>query len=80
MPAWLARFVWRCRGKRRVKLHLEGALPTVEGILLGRIRDHYVIMQPRLHHAAAQGAAPAELVNTLEVPRERVVFVEVLAA
>jgi hypothetical protein len=77
VPAWLARLVWRCRGKRRVKLHLEGGHPTVEGILLGRISGHYVVLMPILHHTP--DAQPAHMSNTFEVPKERVVFVEVVA-
>lgn len=78
--AWgdpLMRSIRRGR-RRRVKLHLDGGQPSVEGIQDGRVVDgHYVILDPRLHRSAT--AQPLELRNTLEVPATRVIFVERLA-
>ena len=80
MPSWLLRLVWKVRGKRMVRLHLidppDGQLPSVEGILVGRWSGHYVLLAPRLLETSEESAS---LDGHLEVPSERVAFVQVLA-
>lgn len=74
MPRWVARVVWAMRGKRRVRLHLEER--SIDGVLLGCWSGHYVLQLPRLVEAEERSVA---LDGMVEVPRERVVFVQVLA-
>lgn len=75
MPRWVARIVWACRGRRMVRLHLEGNDPSVEGVLVGRWGGHYVVLLPKLVEAEDR-LVPLE--GSLEVPAERVVYVQVL--
>lgn len=80
MPRWIGRLIWSMRGKRRVRLHLEVAdniaVSTVEGVLMGRWSGHYVLLLPK---AMIGEEATQSLDGTLEVPAERVIFVQVLA-
>jgi hypothetical protein len=72
--AWLVYWLWRLRGRRRVRLHLFDDAPSVEGILVGCKGGHYVLLTPKLVTRHGQH----ELQGLVEVPRERVVFVQVL--
>ena len=73
MPAWIMRLVWKVRGKRLVRLHLENNLPSVEGILAGRWGGHYVVLTPQVLSDGSN-----KLSGHVEVPAERVVLVQVL--
>jgi hypothetical protein len=79
IPRWVGRIIWAFRGKRRVRLHLidppRGSAPSVEGILQGRWGGHYVVLMPSL---IEEVGANAPLDGHLEVPAERVMFVQVL--
>lgn len=79
MPRFLSRLVYAVRGKRRVRLQLEDKpgveSPSIEGLLLGRWSGHYVLLTPRLIQDAGHSIA---LEGTVEVPAERVLFVQVL--
>jgi hypothetical protein len=76
MPVWLARLLWMLRGKRLVRLHLIDADPSLEGILAGRWRHHYILLSPKLLETENQTRA---IDGHVEVPAERVLFVQVLA-
>lgn len=69
----MMRLVWKVRGKRRVRLHLDENQPTVEGILAGRWGGHYVVLAPNI---LADG--DHKVTGHVEVPAERVVLVQVL--
>jgi hypothetical protein len=75
MPRWLLRLLWAVRGKRRVRLHLLGDAPSPEGILAGRWGGHYVLLTASLHVGESETYA---LDGHLEVPSERVLFVQVM--
>ena len=78
-PRWLGRIAYAFRGKRKVRLHLEDkpgiSNPSLEGFLIGRWAGHYILAVPKLVHGEAQSVA---LEGMIEVPIERVVFVQVL--
>ena len=76
MPRWVARIVWAMRGKRRVRLHLDGTDASIDGVLLGCWGGHYVLTLPRVVEAEDR-SVPLE--GMVEVPRERVLFVQVIA-
>lgn len=69
----MMRVVWRVKGKRRARLHLNNNQPSVEGILAGRWGGHYVILTPTL---LADGEMPVS--GHVEVPAENVMLVQVL--
>lgn len=78
MPWWWSKLAWKLRRKRLVRLHLEvgGDLPdTVEGVRLGVWGDHYVLMLPKVIEVHGSTA----LAGVIEVPRSRVIFVQVLS-
>lgn len=75
MPVWIMRLVWKVRGKRVARLHLVGDAPSLEGILVGCWGGHYIMLQPKIVEGKDRITA---LEGTVEVPRERVVFVQVL--
>lgn len=75
MPRFLMRLLWAVRGKRLVRLHLAENQPSVEGILAGRWGGHYVVLAPKLLNDAQQTFS---LDGHLEVPAERVLFVQVI--
>jgi hypothetical protein len=81
IPRWIGRILWSFRGKRRVRLHLidppQGSAPSVEGILQGRWGGHYVVLAASV---IEEVGAIAHLDGHLEVPAERVMFVQVLGA
>lgn len=66
--------------RRRVRLHQNDPGPSIEGLLIGkpwRNAGHYVVKQPAILEST-------ERTHQLEareawVPRERVLFVEVIA-
>ena len=73
MPAWIMRLVWKVRGKRRVRLHLTDNQPTVQGVLAGKWGGHYVVLTPTI---LADGEVTVS--GHVEVPADRVLFVQVL--
>ena len=73
MPVWMMRLLWKVRGKRMVRLHLDNTQPSVEGILAGRWSGHYVVLAANL---LADGEVP--VAGHIEVPAERVLLVQVL--
>lgn len=80
MPRWLARILWGLRGKRSVTVHLDSRITgveglTIDGVLLGRWKGHYVLELAKL--VSAPGETIVLDARFVEVPRERVVFVEV---
>ena len=79
IPRWVGRVVWAFRGKRRVRLHLidppGGSAPSLEGILQGRWAGHYVLLVPSVIEEVGANAA---IEGHLEVPAERVLFVQVI--
>lgn len=78
MPAWLVLLFWRIRGKRKVRLLPADGAPTWEGVLAGCTggRDgHYILLAPRL---LEEENASHALGGFVEVPRERVLAVQVL--
>ena len=84
MPRWIGRLVWALRGKRRVSLHLERNIAgvdslTLECILIGRWSSHYVLQMGKMLTPNADGSAQSVSLDAayLEVPAERVLFVEV---
>jgi hypothetical protein len=76
MPAWLMRLVWKVRGKRLVRLHLDNDQPSVEGILAGRWSGHYVLLAASVYEGSDRSVS---LTGHLEVPAERVLFVQVMS-
>lgn len=79
MPSWLMRLVWKVRGKRMVRVHCEDRpgtpVSTFEGILVGRWGGHYVLLSSKIVNGEAD---PVQLAGTVEIPAERVVFVQVI--
>lgn len=71
----LARLLWALRRNRRVRLHLLADAPSVEGVLTGRWGGHYILLAPTVLQSADETFA---LDGHLEVPTERVLFVQVL--
>ena len=80
IPRWVSRIVWAFRGKRRVRLHLidppKGQLPSLEGIMIGCWGGHYILLAPKAITSTDGGP---QLDGHVEVPRERVAFVQVLS-
>ena len=79
MPWWMSRLGWRFRRKRLVRVHLDvdgGRPDTVEGVRLGVWGGNLVLMLPKVLESAGRTHA---LEGVLEVPRGRVVFVQVLS-
>jgi hypothetical protein len=75
MPRWISRIVWGLRGRRLVRLHLTGTDPTIEGILVGRWGGHYVLLKPKVMQEKDRTYT---LEGYVEVPADRVVFVQVI--
>jgi hypothetical protein len=71
--------LWLFGGKRLVRLHLEEGkgvpFSTMEGILVGRRSGHYVLLRPGIVEAEDR-VVPLD--GVAEVPKERVIFVQVL--
>lgn len=62
--------------RRRVRIHQRGDLPTIEGILIGSLDNHYRLIRPVLIESASRSH---DLSGEYWVPRENVVFVEVVS-
>lgn len=79
MSVFILKLIWLFGGKRRVRIHLEDkpgvVMPSLEGILIGRKAGHYILLVPKLIHSTDQSIA---LEGMVEVPAERVVFVQIL--
>lgn len=76
MAAWFLRLLWLFRGKRLVRLHLIGDIGSLEGLLVGRWAGHYVVLTPSLVEGKDR---TIRMDGHVEVPSERVLFVQVLA-
>lgn len=63
------------RRRRLVRLHLDGDKPSVEGVLVGVVDGHYELAAAKLLERADR---TLELRGTTLVPRERVLYVQVL--
>jgi hypothetical protein len=76
--SFLLRILWLLRGNRRVVLHLADrpgtSTPSIEGVLTGCYRGHYVVLAPVVFEAADRST---KLAGHLEVPRENVLMIEV---
>jgi len=74
MPFWLWRLAFKLRGRRLARLHLTGSAPSIEGILIGAVGGRYVLLNPTV----LRDPEPAELTGHIEVPKENVIFIQVL--
>jgi hypothetical protein len=86
MPRWIGRLLWSVRGKRRVAVHLERHIAgvdslTLEGVLVGRWAGHYVLEMGKLLTPNPDGSANTVSLDAryVEVPADRVLFVEVFS-
>lgn len=61
--------------RRRVRIHQLGEAPTLEGILIGSLDNHYRLIRPVLWEAPNRSH---DLDGEVWIPREKVVFVEVI--
>lgn len=86
MPRWLARIVYAARGKRLVRVHMEGggagqdtgpADLTIEGILIGRWSGHYILTRARVLESE-ESAITLGQGGDVEIPTERVLFLQVI--
>jgi hypothetical protein len=75
VPFWLIRLAWTFRGRRYVRLHLEGMEQSLQGVLIGTTRGHYVLFAPSLLEGPKQ---TVRLDGHVEVPAQRVLFVQVM--
>jgi hypothetical protein len=67
--------VWPWR-KRLVRLHLADDQPSLEGVLCGHWAGHYVLKLAKILETA--DATVSLDGHSVRVPRERVVFVQVI--
>lgn len=63
------------RRRRRVRIHLVDAAPSLEGYLVGLWRQHYVLALPELVEAPDRTIA---LEGQVRVPAGRVLFIQEL--
>lgn len=81
MPFWLLRLIWKVRGKRLVRVHCEDRpntpVTTFEGILAGLHGGHYLLLAAKLIKDAEDAVS---LEGMIEIPSDRVIFVQVLAS
>ena len=59
--------------RRRVRLHLNNDLPSIEGILVGNVDGHYLLKVARLVKSADETIS---LEGDVEVPRRQVIFLQ----
>lgn len=78
LPRWLGRLIYFFRGKRKARLHLlaPGVEETLEGVLVGRWAGHYVVILPK---SIASTGASISLEGYLEIPAEKVAYVQILS-
>ena len=74
MPVWCLKLAWRVRGRRLVRIHQVGGMPTIEGILVGVAAKRYVVLSA----SVLDSGVATEIAGHVEVPRENVMFVQVL--
>ena len=86
MPIWVCKLIWRMRGKRRVAIHLERKVEgvdsmTIQGILIFKAAGHYVLELGKLLEPNADGSARTIPLDAryIEIPADRVLFLEVFA-
>lgn len=72
MRARLSYFRWKLRGRGLVRLHIPGQ-PTIEGLLVGCHHGHYLLLQAKM---LEDDGAEHQLTGSVDVPRERVLFVQ----
>lgn len=63
---------------KKVRLHTFNAEPSLEGFLVSRRRNEYVLALPHLRSAAEREPDPLDDARTVLVPRENVWFLEEL--
>jgi hypothetical protein len=61
--------------KRKVRLYLQDG-PTIDGILAGRTRSEYIVWAPKV--VTSEKTDAVEVTGHVEIPRERVVWYQVL--
>jgi hypothetical protein len=74
VPFWIWRLAFKLRGRKLARLHLTGSSPSVEGLLVGAAGGRYVVLTPKV----LRDPEPAELTGHLEIPKENVIFIQVL--
>lgn len=66
--------------RRLVRVHFRGDEATIDGVLVGRTRDHYRLALPKVLEAdSSQEVRTTPLDGEAEIPRERVLFIQLLA-
>jgi hypothetical protein len=67
------------RSKRLVRVHFRGDEATLDGVLVARNTDHYRIALPKvLQTDSSDDLRTTPLEGEAEVPRERVLFLQLL--
>lgn len=85
-PRWVAGIVYRARGKRLVRVHVERRLEaqagvvgesdmTVEGLLLGRWSGMYVLTRASV---VGDDDDTVSLLGDVEIPADRVIFLQTI--
>lgn len=65
--------------KRLVRVHFRGDEATIDGVLVGRNADHYRLELPKMLEAdSADEVRTTPLDGAAEIPRERVLFLQLL--
>lgn len=61
--------------KRRVRIHQLDPGPTVEGILIGSLDNHYRLLKPVIYESPTRSH---DLAGEAWIPREKVILVETI--
>lgn len=61
--------------RRRVRIHQENDGPTVEGVLVGSLDNHYRLLRPTIWETPDRSH---NLDGEAWIPRERVILVETI--
>jgi hypothetical protein len=64
------------RENRKVRMHVQDG-PSIEGVLAGKTRTTYILWAPKV--LTGEKDDPVEVSGHVEIPRERVLWFQVIA-
>jgi predicted membrane protein len=73
---WWARFVWKLRARRHVRIQLMNNAGAIDGVLFG-VDDYHYRLRNAIFFAQVQDSLGTEMLGEAWIPRERVFLLNV---
>jgi hypothetical protein len=76
MTAWIARILWKLRGRRQVRIQLVANAGAIDGVLIGVVAGHYRLRNAFFYTNSSE-AKGSEMLGETWIPKDRVFLLNV---